>query len=54
MNKRGPKPGNGGRPKGPVKVRVSGRVLPQTLAKILATGPVGEILDTWAAKEETL
>ena len=44
-NTRGPKPGQGGRPKGPEKVKLTVHVLPSTVAAIKAKGKPGAVLD---------
>ncbi len=48
--KRGPKPGTGGRPKGPEKVKLTCMILPKT-RKALGDEP-GKRLDEWAAERK--
>jgi hypothetical protein len=46
--KRGPQPGQGGRPKGPEKVKLTCQILPSTMAAIKSRGMPGAVLDQWA------
>ena len=48
--KRGPRKGEGGRPKGPEKVQLSTWVLPETLTAIDLMGERGKVIDDLVKK----
>ncbi len=49
-NTRGPQPGQGGRPKGPEKVKLTCQILPETMAAIKAQGLPGAVIDQQTRK----